>query len=75
MILARTSSGSGCELNIRQMILAEIPVPLCSAERIVQTVLRGNPSVFACASSETILAVISASPISRILDEVVPSDL
>src|SRR5580704_2562766 len=50
------------------MILAEIPVPLCSAERIVQAVLRGNPSAFACASSETIPAVISALPISRILD-------
>src|ERR1700730_19047409 len=51
------------------MILAEIPVPLCSAERIVQAVLRGNPSAFACASSVTIPAVISASPISRILDD------
>jgi hypothetical protein len=30
-------------------------------------VLRGNPSTFACASSETNPAVISASPISRIL--------
>jgi hypothetical protein len=54
MIFARISGGSGSELNIRQMILAEIPVPLCSAERIVQAVLRGNPSAFACASSEQI---------------------
>jgi hypothetical protein len=35
---------------------------LCSAERIVQAVLRGNPSAFACASSEIIPAVISALP-------------
>jgi hypothetical protein len=41
MIFAGTSGGSGSELSIRQMILAEIPVPLCSAERILQAVLRG----------------------------------
>ena len=35
-------------------------MPLSWAERIVQVVLRGNPSAFACASSETIPAVISA---------------
>jgi hypothetical protein len=68
MIFARTNGGSRFELNIRQMILAEIPVPLCLVERIVQAVLRGNSNTFACASSETNPAVISASPISRILD-------
>jgi hypothetical protein len=34
MIFARTNGGSRFELNIRQMILAEIPVPLCLVERI-----------------------------------------
>ena len=63
MIFARTRRGIRFELNIRQMILAEIPVPLCSADKIVQAVLRGNPSAFACASSETNPAVIKASPI------------
>jgi len=69
MIFARTSTGSSPELNIRQIILAQSPVPLCLAERIVQAVLRGNPNTFACAFSETNPAVISASPISRILDD------
>src|ERR1700721_3980392 len=69
MIFARTNGGSRFELNIRQMVLAEIPVPLCLVERIVQAVLRGNPSTLACASSETNPVVISASPISRILDD------
>jgi hypothetical protein len=61
MIFARTSTGSSPELNIRQIILAESPVPLCLAERIVQAVLRGNPNTFACAFSEKNPAVISAS--------------
>jgi hypothetical protein len=47
MIFARTSWGSGSELNIRRMIFAEIPVLLWLAERIVQAVLRGNPSTLA----------------------------
>ena len=40
MIFAETSGGSRSELNIRQMILAEIPVSVCSAERMVQAALR-----------------------------------
>ena len=69
MIFARTSTGSSPELNIRQIILAQSPVPLCFAEVIVQAVLPGNANTFACAFSETNPAVISASPISRILDD------
>jgi hypothetical protein len=61
MIFARTSTGSSLELNIRQIILAESPVPLCSAERILRAVLRGNPSILACASIQINPVVISAS--------------
>ena len=69
MTVARTSDGSRCEFNIRQMIFAEIPVLLCAAARIVYAVLRGNPSAVACTSSESDPVATSASPISRIFDD------
>ena len=54
---------------MRSMIVAERPVLLCRALRIVHVVLRESPSTWACPLSVHTPAVTRACPSSRILED------
>ena len=47
IILTRIAPGSVGELNMRLMVAADKPEPLCALRKIVHAVLRGIPSTLA----------------------------